>query len=137
MQNTAQTAAGSDYVLVGNIIVTSGYQLANTRTPQGILQMVQGFHNFVTRKINTNQVKLKWKKPLNTTSAGNVKSYNIMRGTTSVFSAAVQVTTTTKTSFTDTNDGTAPVTWFYWIVPVNTAGDGVVSDVVNVIVPNA
>ncbi len=136
VQNTAQTAAGSDYVLMGNIIVTSGYQFANTKTPQGILQMVQNFHNFVTRRINANQVKLKWKKPLNTTSAGNVKSYNIMRGTTSVFSAAVQIATTTKTSFTDTNDGTTPVTWFYWIVPVNTAGDGVVSDVVSVIVPN-
>ncbi len=137
VQNTAQTAAASDYVLMAAIITTSGFQLANTKSPQGILQMVQGFHNFVTRKINANQVKLKWKKPLNTTSAGNVKSYNMMRGTTSVFSAAVQIATTTKTSFTDTNNGTAPVTWFYWIVPVNTAGDGIVSDVVNVIVPNA
>ncbi len=99
--------------------------------------MVQGFHNFVSRKLNPNQVKLKWKKPLNTTSAGNVKSYNIMKGAISVFSAAMQIATTTMTSFVDTNDGAALVTWFYWVVPVNTVGDGVVSDVVSVIVPNA
>ncbi len=96
--------------------------------------MVQNFHNFVSRKLNVNQVKLKWKKPLNTTSAGNVKSYNIFRGTTSVFSAAVQISTTTKTSFIDTNTTAAQVIWNYWIVPVNTNGEGVVSNVVTVTV---
>ncbi len=122
---------------MASIITTSGYQLANTKTPQGVLQMVQGFHNFISRKLNANQVKLKWKKPLNTTSAGNVKSYNVYSGTTNVFSAAMQIATTTKTSFIDTNSTSAPIVWNYFIVPVNTSGDGVVSDSVTVIVPNA
>ncbi len=136
VQNTAQTAAGSDYVAMGAIIQTSGFQLASSKTPQGTLQAVQSFHNFVSRKLNANQVKMKWKKPLNTTSAGNVKSYDIFRGTTTVFSAAVQMATTTKTSFIDTNSTAGSVTWSYWIVPVNTNGRGVVSNAVTVTVPS-
>ncbi len=137
MQNTAQTASGSDYSLMGSIILTSEFQLSNPKTPQGVLQMVQGFHNFVTRKINSNQIKLKWKKPLNTTSAGNVKSYNVLRGTTTVFSAAVQIATTTKTSFIDTNSTSAMQTYSYWIVLVNTAGNGIASDALTLTIPNA
>ncbi len=136
VQNTAQTAAGSDYALMAAVITTSGFQLSNPKNPQGTLQMVQGFHNFVSRKLNANQVKMKWKKPLNTASAGNVKSYNVYRGTTSVFSAAVQLASTTKTSFIDTNSTSASVSWSYWIAPVNTNGVGVVSNAVTVTVPS-
>ncbi len=83
--NTASIAAGLDYTLMAGIIITSGFALSNPRTPQGILQMVQNFHNFITRKINNNQVKLKWKKPLNVTTSGNVKSYRVFRATTALF----------------------------------------------------
>src|ERR1041385_3012672 len=79
VQNEAQSLAGLDYPTMASIITSSGYQLANSKTPQGILQMVQNFHNFISRKLDPNQVKLKWKKPLNTTSAGNVKSYRVLR----------------------------------------------------------
>ncbi len=136
VQNTVQTAAGSDYNAMGAIIVTSGYQFSNPKNPQGVLQMVQSFHNFVSRKLNGNQVKIKWKKPLNTATAGNVKSYNIYRGTTVVFSAAKQIATTTKSSFIDTNSTSASVTWSYWIVPLNTNGEGVLSNAVTVTVPS-
>ena len=118
VQNTAQTASGNDYPGMTAMILSSGFQIKNPRTPQGVLQMVQNFHNFVTRKINGNQVKLKWKKPLNTTSAGNVKSYTIYKGVTpAVFSTSTVYATTTKTSFIDTNSGSATATWAYWIVP--------------------
>jgi len=85
VQNTAQIAAGSDYPAMGAVITTSGFQLSNTKNPQGVLQMVQNFHNFVSRKLNINQVKLKWKKPLNTQSAGNVKSYQTVPGNNQCF----------------------------------------------------
>jgi hypothetical protein len=134
VQETAQIAAGSDYVTMGSIIITSGFELASTKTPQGVLEMVQNFHNFISRQLNPNQVKLKWKKPLNTTSAGNVKSYLVYRGATNVFSAATEIGTTTRTSFIDTNDDVASKIWNYWVVPVNTAGAGVVSDVITVTV---
>lgn len=137
VQNTAQITAGTNYAEMAAIITSSGYQLSNVKTPQGILQMVQNFHNFVSRKINSNQIKLKWKKPLNTTSAGNVKSYTILKGATSVVSAAIPVAFTTKTSFIYTNDAATPQTLYFWVIPVNTAGEGVVSDVVAVTIPNA
>jgi hypothetical protein len=136
VQNAAQIAAGLDYPSMASIITSSGFQLANPRNPQGILQMVQNFHQFVSRKLNANQVKLKWKKPLNTQSAGNVKSYKVYRGTTPVFSAAQEIISTTRTTFTDNNHGAAPVTWTYWIVPVNAAGAGVSSDPLTVSVLN-
>ena len=138
VQNTSQTASGSDYSAMAAMIVTSGYQLANPKNPQGVLQMVQNFHVFVSRRLNANQVKLKWKKPLNTTAAGNVKLYKIYKGVQPpVFSTAAVYATTTKTTFIDTNTTTSAQTWAYWIVPVNNAGDGVLSDVVNVTVLGA
>ncbi len=136
VQNTAQLAAGSDYPTMAAILVSSGFQLANTKTPQGVLQIVQNFHNFASRTLNKNQVKLKWKKPLNTATAGNVKSYILYRGTTAIFSAATVLATTTKSSYVDTNTTAASVNWFYWVRAVNTDGDGVVSDAVNVTVPS-
>src|SRR5207244_2916057 len=38
VMNTAQIAAGSDYPTMAAIINTSGFQVANTKTPQGVLQ---------------------------------------------------------------------------------------------------
>ncbi len=137
VQNTAQTAAGSDYVLMGAITTTSGYQLANPRTPQGILQKVEGFHNFISRKLNPNEVKLKWKKPLNVATNGNVKSYKVLRGITTDVTAAVEVAITTKGSFTDTNTAATAVVWTYWVVAYNTNGAGVVSDPITVAVLGA
>jgi hypothetical protein len=132
VQNTAQTASGSDYPAMTAMITGSGFQLASPRSPQGILQAVQNFHLFISRRFNPNQAKLKWKMPLNVTSKTNVKSYAVYRGTTPVFSAAVQIAAPTKTTYVDTNTTAAPVTWYYWVVAVNTAGDGAISEVVSV-----
>ena len=72
--------------------------------------------------------------PQNVTSVGNVKSYRVLRGTTGVFSAAVEIGTTTRSEFIDTNNTGANVTWSYWVVPLNSAGDGAPSGVVTVAV---
>jgi hypothetical protein len=136
VQLTAQVASGADYVAMASMITGSGYELAGVPTPQGVLEMVQGFHRFVSRQLAVNKVKFKWAKPNNVTSAGNVKEYAIMRGTTSVFAAAVQIASSTVTSFVDTNTTAAPQTWTYWVVPFNTAGAGVPSDALTVTVLN-
>ncbi len=138
VQNTAQSASGSNYPAMAAIITTSGFQLANIKSPQGTLQKVQNFHNFVSRKLNANQVKLKWKKPLNTATAGTVKSYTIYRvAQPSPFSIATVIATTTKTTFIDIPTLSSDnLKWSYWIVPVGAAGNGVISDVVNVTVSN-
>lgn len=130
VQNVAQTAAGSDYPTMATIITGSGFALANARTPQGVLQAVQNFHAAVSPRYNQNQVKLMWRKPLNVTVRSNVKDYRILRGTSPVFSAAVQIASSTRTSFVDTNTTGVTQTWYYWVVPVNSAGDGHISEAV-------
>jgi hypothetical protein len=57
-----------------------------------------------------------------------LKDYRILRGTTAVYSAAVQIATSTKGRFVDTNSTGVVQTWYYWVVPVNTAGDGAISE---------
>ncbi len=135
VQNTAQIASGTDYVAMATIIESSGFQLANTKTPQGVLQMVQNYHYFTSRKLMRNQVKIKWKKPLNVTSANNVKSYKVFRGSTNVLTAAIEINTPTKTEFVDTNTTGATQTWFYWVLAVNAFGDGVPTVPLEIIVP--
>jgi hypothetical protein len=134
VQTTAQIAAGNDFAAMAAIMVTSGFDLKNIPGPQGMLEAVQNFHRFISRSLAPNQVKLKWKHPLNVTSKSNVKSYRVLRGTTNVFSAAVEIGAPTKTTFIDTNNTGVSQTWFYWVVAVGSAGDSAPSGVVSVIV---
>jgi hypothetical protein len=130
VMNTAQTLSGSDYPAMAQIITSSGFQLSNPKNPQGLLQPVQNFHRGISPRYNLNQVKLMWKKPLNTQSKNNVKSYRVLKGTTPVFSAASQIAVVTRTRYVDTNTTSTTQTWYYWVVAVNDAGDGATSDVV-------
>jgi hypothetical protein len=132
VQNTAQIAAGTDYSDMANIITSSGFELASTPSPQGILQKVQNFHQFVSRQLNSNEVKLKWKRPLDVTSANNVKQYKVLRNTSTDFATAVEVAIVTMTTFTDINTTADVAVWTYWVVAYNNAGAGVVSDPVTV-----
>ncbi len=109
------------------ILSSSGFTLKNARTPQGILQMVQNFHRFISRAVGLNQVKLKWKKPLNVTSRANVKGYKIYRNSVNIFSTATIINSIGITSYIDTP---ASGSWFYWVVPYNKNGDGIPSTVV-------
>ena len=134
VQNTAQAAAGVDYPTMGTIITSSGFALANDHTPQGVLQKVQNLHLSMSRKLNPNQVKLLWKKPLNVLTAGNVKSYRVLRNTSADITTATEVAITTRRSFIDVNTGSASVEWTYWVVPYNTNGAGAISDAISVAV---
>ncbi len=131
VQNTAQIAAGSDYSLMAAILGTSGFDLANVPTPQGVLNPVVGFRKMTSSSLNPNQVKFKWKKPLDAPK-GSVYLYRVMRGTTTVFAAATQIATASLTSFIDTNGTGTVQTYTYWIVPVNNVGDGAASVAVTV-----
>ncbi len=132
VMNTAQTTAESDYAHMAALITTSGFSLANVKTPQGVLEKVQKFHQFVSRKLNKNEVKLKWAKPLNVVISGNVKEYKVLRSNSTDFTTAVEVGIVTKTTFTDTNTSALAAKWTYWVIAYNTNGPGVVSDPVTV-----
>ena len=134
VQNTAQGAASTDYDAMAAIIVSSGFQLAGDRNPQGVLQKVQNLHQFISRKLNRNEVKLKWKKPLNVTSKSNVKEYKVLRANSTDIATAVEVAIVTKTSFIDSNNTGNVAAWTYLVIAYNAAGAGVTSDPVTVAV---
>ena len=102
-------------------LVTSGYSLKKERMPQGMLEQVQGLHEFIARNVRRGYVKMRWSKPLNITTHTNVKGYLMYRGAVNDFATASFVTCVTKNTFTQ-----APGigTWYYWVVAVNNMGNG-------------
>lgn len=127
VENTAIQLAGSNYTLMRTIISTSGFELANDKTPHPVLEQVRDFRIFKVNSLNKNQVEIRWKRPLNTTSANDVNIYEVYRSTTSNFTDAVKVASVTKTEFIDTNTSAVAVNWFYFVLAYNTAGTGAVS----------
>jgi hypothetical protein len=132
IQTTAQILAGIDHDVMTVIISTSGFGLALAPTPQGILEKVQNLHEFISRKLNKNQVKLRWKRPLNITSRSNVKEYKILRSNDTDITHAVEVGISTRTTFTDVNNSHVPMRWTFWVVAYNSRGAGVLSDPITV-----
>ena len=108
--------------------VSAGFAVKSTGAPVGILPMVQNFRQFIGRTVPSGAVKLSWKRGL-ATNAGNAKSYKILRSLTADVNASEMVAVVTKTSWTDETAADRP-TNFYWVIAVGTAGDGVISDVV-------
>jgi len=106
--------------------VSAGWEVKNAKTLIGPLPAVQNLHQFLSRTISYGQVKLRWKRPLNT-PVGVVNAYNVYRNTVSNFSSATLVATVTKTTFIES--GLTLNSYYYWVVPVGAAGAGVISDV--------
>jgi len=131
VQTTAFMAGGNDYVAIAALIGTSGYELKSAPTPQGVLNPVVGFRKVNSSNLDPNMVKFRWKRPLDA-HQGNVYLYRVMRGTTTVFADAVEIATTSRTSFIDTNETGAVQTYTYWIVAVNNKEDGAASVAVTV-----
>jgi len=130
-QNTVLITYGSDYDTMQAVLLTSGFDLANVPTPHGVLNPVKDFSEVVSANLNPNQVKFRWRKPLGA-SKDTVYIYRVLRGATTVFANAVEITTTSRTEFIDTNDTAAVQTYTYWIVAVNNAGDGAASGAITV-----
>ncbi len=103
-----------------------GWEIKNPKSLTGPLPAVQNLRQFLSRTISYGQVKLRWKRPLNT-AFGVVNAYNVYRNTVSNFSTATLVATVTKTSIIQS--GLTLNTYYYWVVPVGASGAGVTSDV--------
>jgi len=121
-------AFGGDYSIQSSNLILSGFGVKNPPTPQGLLGVPQNLHQWFKNSISIYHVGLRWKKPLNLTSPGNVKEYIIYRGNQDGFTnpTTSKIASSTRTSFIDKNPivgGSSP-TSFYWITAVNTAGEG-------------
>lgn len=134
VQNTAQLAAGTDYVAMASIISTSGFGIKNPPQPQGLLGAPQNLHRVFKNSISLYTPLLGWKKPIGLTSPNNVKSYQVLRWTTNNILLATVIATSTKTSFLDVT-AVAGTHYFYWVKGVNTAGPGAESNVLDTSTP--
>ena len=132
VMNQVDMSAGVEEQAV--FIASSGFPVANAPNPQGKLEKVQNFHHFVSRKESAYDVKLKWEKPLNVSVNTNVKVYLIYKSATPDFKDAVFMSLSTKTSFIDYNPVRGAYN-YYFVMPFNNAGMGVLSEMVTVSVP--
>jgi len=131
VQTTAVLAAGNDYSLLASLLATSGFAIKGDPVPQGVLNAVTGFRRMLSGSLNPNQVKFGWSRPLDA-RRGNVYLYRILRATTTNFADAVEIATSSKTRFIETNDTGTVQTYTYWIIPVNNVGNGAASVAVTV-----
>jgi len=106
--------------------LSGGWEVKKESTPSFVLQAVQFLHQFLSRDVNYGQVKLRWKKPLDT-PRDVINAYNIYRNTTAIFGTATHIATVTKTTYTDS--GLTQPFYYYWVVPIGASGYGVTSDV--------
>ncbi len=123
VQNTCQIAAPTDYPLCATLIASSGFAVKNSPAPQGVLGAPQNFRRVFDDTVTLYTPKFRWNKPLGLTSPGNVKMYGIYRSPANAFASATRIGTSTKTTFTDTTAG-FNAAFYYWIVGINTEGNG-------------
>ncbi len=110
------------------------------RVPHGKpkkLEIVQNFRYFITRKVPSPGIKLKWKRPL-LTQSHDVKLYIVQRSNSPVYPevdggrGVVNVLGyVTKTEFVDEDPYVGEN--YYWVTPVNAAGLGETSEAVLVV----
>lgn len=116
-----------------------GFPLRKDRTKAGILQAVQNFHRFIARNIPGRHIKLKWKKPLET-KRSMIRGYIIQANDKAIYPEDPRkrmlmnvIGIVTETNFIDTNP--LPGANYYWVTPFNSAGLGVRSGIVKVVMP--
>jgi len=113
-------------------IVLSGFSSKNSPTPQGLLSAPENLHQMFSPGVNIHFPKLKWKKPLNLTSPGNVKLYHVSRGP--AVGPPSFLAATTRTQFIDTT-AVKGTSYQYAVQAVNTSGPGAGSNTIQVNVP--
>lgn len=123
VQQTAQTANGTNYTAMAAQIITSGFSVKNPPVPQGLLGAPQNLHRVFSNSISLYTPKLKWKKPIGLTSPNNVKSYSIVRNTVNDLPSATFIQSVTKTSYIDVTAAPGQH-YFYWVAGVNADGTG-------------
>ena len=101
----------------------------------GLLQMPQCVRQLLKGNNSLHTPELKWARPLGLNSRRNVKIYHIFRSANPSFATAVNIGTSTTTSFIDMN---APrgTTQYYFVVAQNSAGMGVPCSGIEVLIPN-
>jgi hypothetical protein len=111
-----------------------GFTLKSAKTPPAPLQMVQNFHQFISRSLVAGTIKLKWKRPLEA-APSDVKCYVVQynnspvqpqidgsRGVVNVIGIVTDTSLIVVPPFIGAN--------YFWVTPLNTVGFGVSSEAV-------
>jgi hypothetical protein len=116
-----------------------GFPLRKERTKAGTLEAVRDFHRFISRRVSQLDVKLKWKKPLDT-KRSMIKSYIVQWNDKPGYPEDPHkrilmnvIAVVTETTFTDAHP--LPGANYYWVTPLNSAGLGVRSGMIRVVMP--
>jgi hypothetical protein len=118
-----------------NSWMLAGFVVKRDPLPPAPLGMVQNLRNFISRTLPQPELKIRWKRPLDT-DPGDVKGYVIQRNSTSDYPATSQgianvIAVVVNTAYTDSNP--LPGENWYWVTPFNSLGLGVKSDALKVV----
>ena len=105
----------------------AGFPLKKQPAKTSRVGAVQNFHQFIARNIAKGDIKLKWERPLDVHPKLMI-AYKIYRSADTIFANASLINVTmNKATYIDT-PGKAGMLFYYWAIPVTTAGDGVLSE---------
>src|SRR3569832_725286 len=114
-----------------------GFAIKRPKSKPVTLQAVQNFRHFISRDVDEPQIKLKWKRPLDTLKT-DVKGYIVQRNNTSTYPVSVDgqalaniIGIIPNTSFIDVNPLVGEN--YYWVVPFNAIGNGVKSAALKIV----
>jgi hypothetical protein len=104
-----------------------GFVLRKPRAKLNKSEAVQNFHQAISRLTSLDEIDLVWKRPLGSQKWTRL-TYRVMRSHDSNVEHAVQIgLVINKCKFKDHVKGLATVQ-YYWIIPVNTYGNGMISE---------
>ena len=115
-----------------------GFKIKRPKSAPKPLEVVQNFRNFISRKVASPDIKLRWKRPLDTMPA-DVKGYIVQRNNTSVYPLGTDgsrgvaniIGYVPNTAFIDEKPLVGEN--FYWVTPYNSVGLGATSAAVMVV----
>ena len=104
-----------------------GFVLGKPRGKLNKSEAVQNFHQVISSLTSLDEINLVWKRPLGSQKWTRI-TYKVMRSHDSNIENAVQIgLVINKCKFTDHVKGLATVQ-YYWIIPVNSYGNGMISE---------
>jgi hypothetical protein len=113
--------------------ILAGFEVKDPRTAPQPLTIVRDLHFFISKFLDAGTIKIKWKRP-EFAGPGDVKVYIVLHNDTPTIPLykggrgivnVMGITTDTQLTFTPPYVGAN----YFWVIPYNAAGPGVISDV--------
>ena len=103
-----------------------GFVLKKPYGKNSLMERVLNLRQIMHPTIQLNYIKTKWSRPANAPKS-TIITYKVFRSADEDIHHTQQIAIVRKCNYTDMNLP-KPGRYFYWVIPVNTQGDGVLSD---------